>query len=523
MKRRNFLKYTSAGVLIPSLAGGIGAKAFGLSPLTSALFNVPENDKVVVLIYLAGGNDGLNTVVPLDQLSKLNNVRPHVIMPESSLLRLEGTQVALHPAMKGFKNLFEEDRLQIIQSVGYPNQNYSHFRSTDIWMSGSDADTLVNSGLPGRYLNYEFPNYPVEYPNTEMPDPLAIELGWNSSLLFQGPSASMGMVINNADDFYGLVGGEVEPAPDTNAGDKIEYVRLIAQQSQVYGQVIKEAAARVPSQGTYPETDLSQQLKIVAKLIAGGLKTKLFLVTLGGFDTHEGQVMQGDNTKGVHAELLKTLSDGVEAFMKDCDGLGVSDKVMGLTFSEFGRRIISNASKGTDHGAAAPQFLFGNFVNSTVLGVNPDIPSNANYESNLDMQFDFRQVYASIFEKWLCVNSSDTTGIILKNMETLPITNYDVCSSTSTHEINQLAGKSMLHISPNPVSSFTNINFESDGTPVVIRLFDIQGRQLGELLRGSFPMGKHNFDWNASSLPSGNYFIRITGAKFDQSKKLIKI
>ena len=221
MKRRNFLKYTSAGVIVPSLAGSIGAKALGFSPLVSALNNLPANDKAVVLIYLNGGNDGLNTVVPLDQLSKLHDVRPHVSLPESSLLNLEGTSVGLHPSMQGFKSLYEEDRLQIVQGVGYPNQDYSHFRSTDIWMSGSDADEVVSSGLPGRYLNYEFPNYPLEYPNENMPDPLAIEIGWNSSLLFQGQAASMGMVVSNVEDFYQLVDNAVEPGPDNNAGDKI--------------------------------------------------------------------------------------------------------------------------------------------------------------------------------------------------------------------------------------------------------------------------------------------------------------
>ncbi|GLR17200.1 DUF1501 domain-containing protein [Portibacter lacus] len=523
MKRRNFLKYTSAGVVIPSLAGGIGAKALGFTPLTSALAATPMNDKVVVMIYLAGGNDGLNTVVPLDQLSKLNNARPHVIMPDSSLLKLDGTNVALHPAMAGFKDLFDEDRLQIIQSVGYPNQDFSHFRSADIWMSGSDADVVISNGVPGRYLNYEYPNYPADYPNDEMTDPLAIELGWSGSMIFQGQTNSMGMVINSADDFYNLIQEEVEPAPDTNAGERIEYIRLIAQQSQVYGKVVKEAAAKVTSQGSYPESDLAQQLKVVARLIAGGLKTKMYMVTLDGFDTHDYQVENSDKTQGPHAELLRELSEGVSAFMKDCDGLGVSDRVMGMTFSEFGRRIISNASGGTDHGAAAPQFLFGNHVASGVLGENPDIPNNPMYDDNLEMQYDFRQVYASIFEQWLCLESGDRSGILLNDFDTLPITSTAICSPSGTHEINQKAGKSLIEVSPNPVSGVAKIKFVSTGSPLIVRLYDVRGSQVGELLRGSYPSGKHSFIWDSSVIPAGNYFVRITGANFDQSKKLVKI
>lgn len=523
MKRRNFLKYTGAGVVVPSLAGGIGAKAFGLSPFASALASEPENDKVLVLVYLNGGNDGLNTVIPLDQLSSLNAVRPHVMLPESSLLPLEGTNVALHPSMQGFKELYDEDRLQIIQGVGYPNPNFSHFRSTDIWMSGSDSDEIINNGLPGRYLSYEYPNYPVEYPNPEMPDPLAIEIGWNSSLLFQGTASSMGMVISDPEYFYGLVGGEVAPAPDTNAGEKIEYIRLIAQQSQVYGEVVRQAAEKVPNQGAYPETDLANQLKIVARLIAGGLKTKLYLVQIGGFDTHDSQVEVGDTTQGEHAELLKELSDGVNAFMKDCDGLGISDKVMGMTFSEFGRRIISNASNGTDHGSAAPQFLFGNHVNSTVLGSNPIIPPGAMYEDNLDMQYDFRSLYASVFEQWFCIDNANTNNILLNSFETLPVTSSNVCSPTSTHDLNQIAGKSYIHITPNPVGSFANIKFQSIGRPVKISIYDTAGRMIDTMLQGTYPRGSHSFDYNASRLPAGSYYVHINMSGVHQSKMMVKI
>jgi len=523
MKRRNFLKYTSAGVVVPSLVGGLGAKALGISPLTSALASTPMNDNVMVLVYLAGGNDGLNTVVPLDQLSTLNKVRPHVILPESSLLNLQGSSVGLHPSLSGFRDLYNEERLQIVQNVGYPNQDFSHFRSTDIWMSGSDENVVLPHGLAGRYLNYEYPNFPVEYPNSDMPDPLAIEIGWTGSLIFQGQSASMGMVINSTDSFYNLIQEEVEQAPNSNAGDRIEYIRLIAQQSQVYGEVIRDAASKVSSQGQYPETDLAQQLKIVARLIAGGLKTKLYMVTINGFDTHDTQIQGGDTTQGVHANLLGELSGAVSAFMKDCDGLGVSDRVMGMTFSEFGRRIISNASNGTDHGAAAPQFLFGNHVAGGVLGDNPEIPTDARYDDNLEMQYDFRQLYASLFDQWFCIDANDRNSFMYDDFSTLPLTSGAQCSPTSTHDVNQNAGKSMIEISPNPVGVVGKIRFESIGKPVSIRIYDVQGRLVNEILRGSYPAGQQTFTWDASGLLSGHYYINISGAGINQSKKLLKL
>jgi uncharacterized protein (DUF1501 family) len=523
MKRRDFIRNTGKGIILPSFAGGIGAKTLGFSPLQSLLNLVTDTDHVLVLIYLNGGNDGLNTVVPLDQLSKLNQVRPHVVLPESSLLQLNNSTVGLHPSLTELKDLYDEDRLQVIQSVGYPNQNYSHFRSTDIWMSGSDSEELINSGWTGRYLNYEYPNYPAEYPNPEMPDPLAIEIGWNNSLLFQGPSSGMGLVISDPTSFYNLLSNEVDPAPETNAGERLEFVRLIAQQSQQYGQIVKEAADKVNNQLDYPEYYLAEQLKIVARLIAGGLKTRLYMVQMGGFDTHDNQVQNGDHTQGEHAELLKTLSKSVKAFVDDCDHLGVSDRVMGMTFSEFGRRIVSNASNGTDHGSAAPMFLFGNYVNSGVSGENPFIPPNAMYNDNLDMQFDFRQIYASVFEQWLCVPSEDLGSILLHDKDTIPITNGAPCIPTYVHEQNQNAGISYIDIAPNPIDQFARIDFRSSGEPLKIQLISPAGKALQTIASGNYPKGNHNINWHPKGIPSGNYFIRISSQNMIQTRKIVLI
>lgn len=521
MKRRDFIRNTGKGIILPSFAGGIGANTLGYSPLQSLLNLVTDTDHVLVLIYLNGGNDGLNTVVPLDQLSKLNQVRPHVVLPENSILELNNSSVGFHPALTELKELYDEDRLQIIQSVGYPNQNYSHFRSTDIWMSGSDSDELINSGWTGRYLNYEYSNYPADYPNPDMPDPLAIEIGWNNSLLFQGPSSGMGLVINDPTSFYNLLSNQVDPAPETNAGERLEFIRLVAQQSQQYGQVVKEAAEKVNNQLNYPEFYLAEQLKIVARLIAGGLKTRLYMVQLGGFDTHDSQVMDGDHTQGEHAELLKVLSQSVKAFMDDCDHLGVSDRVLGMTFSEFGRRIISNASNGTDHGAAAPMFLFGNYVQGGVTGENPFIPPNAMYQDNLEMQFDFRQIYASVFEQWLCVPSEDLSSILLHEKDTIPVTNNAPCIPTYLHELNQNAGFSYIEISPNPIHLYADINFISTGSPLSIQLISAAGKIVQTIAAGSYPKGQHKISWTPNGIPSGNYFVQIRCEKTIQTRKVL--
>ena len=273
------------------------------------------------MIKLGGGNDGLNTVVPLDQYSTLYNVRPQVVLPESSLLSLNGAdEVALHPAMTGLRNLYNEGKMSVVQSVGYANQNYSHFRSTDIWMTGSDEDQTLNTGWAGRYLNYEYPNFPNEYPNATMPDPLAVELGYATSLVFQGPITSMSYAISDPQYFYELAAGLESPTPDTRAGEQLAYIRSISRQSRLYNEVVTAAYNNVTTQGLYPATGLAQQLAVVAKLIAGGLKTRLYLVHLDGFDTHDSQVVDTDHTVGEHADLLRELSDAVTAFMNDLEG-----------------------------------------------------------------------------------------------------------------------------------------------------------------------------------------------------------
>jgi len=524
MKRRDFLKNTSKAVVIPSIAGKLGAKAYAMSPFASLLGNAVDTDHVLVIIFMSGGNDGLNTVVPLDQMSQLSQARPHVILPESSLLQLPGTQVGLHPALQGFKNLYDEDRLQIIQNVGYPNPDFSHFRSTDIWMSGANSDEILNSGWTGRYLNYEYANYPNDYPNAVMPDPLAIEIGWSSSLLFQGPTHNMGMLIQDPTDFYNLVDNVEEPAPDTFAGDRLKHIRLMAKQSQLYGTVIKSAAESVNNQLDYPQgNSLAEKLKIVARLIKGGLKTRVYMVEHGGFDTHDYQVDPNDHTQGEHAYLLMQLSEAVSSFMGDCDHLGISERVMGMTMSEFGRRVISNASGGTDHGEAAPLFLFGNHVNSGLVGINPDIPWNANYASNVSMEFDFRSIYGSLFEQWLCVDPADTSNILLHDFERLDLVDGDQCdTATSTHEVNAAAGKSFLNVYPTMINSNTTVEFQGGQDRVSIKVIDMSGKTVETIYNGIASDGVQKIQWDASGLLAGNYIVSFQSRNVVQSKQVVK-
>ena len=523
MKRRSFIRHATRTALIPPMLGGMGVNAMAKSPLLAALYNELE-DKVLVLVYLGGGNDGLNTMVPIDQFGKLSNARPDVILPENSLLSLDGvSDVKLHPSLTGFRNLYDEGKLAMIQNVGYPDQSYSHFRSTDIWMTASDADEVIPTGWLGRYLNDEFPNYPQQYPNPDVPDPLAIEIGYNLSVAFQGPVAGMGMVVGDPEWFYQLINNEEEPAPDTKAGDKLSYIRLVTRQSQVYGEVIKNAAEKVKQQAEYPENELAEQLKIVSRLIAGGLKTRLFMVSLHGFDTHDQQVVVGDHTRGEHADLLSILGSSIEAFQKDLKFLGIQDRVMGSTISEFGRRIISNRSAGTDHGAAAPIFVFGEHVSGGIYGANPIIPDNPGVEDNLPMDTDFRSVYQTILQNWFCVGSSGLQNAFTRDFPTIPFVASSPCLSTAVHESNQAAGRSFVRNFPNPFRDQTTVEFESQGDPLQIRIVDINGKLVEKLAAGTFPKGTHQLPWHAARYPSGNYYVSFQSRQIRQSKALLKL
>lgn len=524
MKRRNFIKHATRNALLPSMLNGIGLSVFARSPLVKALYeNQEETDRVLVLIYLGGGNDGLNTLVPMDIYDILAKARPDVILPKNRLLNLDGiSDLKLHPTLGGFRSLFDQGKLAVIQNVGYPNQNYSHFRSTDIWMTAAAAEEVLPTGWLGRYLNEEYPNYPVEYPNVDVPDPLAIEIGYNLSVAFQGPVTGMGMVVADPDWFYQLVNDVEEHTPNTKVGDKLSYVRLITKQSQVYGEVIKNAASKVSKQADYPQNQLANQLKIVARLIAGGLQTRLYMFSLPGFDTHDSQVIASDHTKGEHANLLEMLGNSVEAFMKDLDYLGIGDRVLGATVSEFGRRIISNASLGTDHGAAAPLFVFGNSVNGGIYGENPQIPDNPSVEDNLEMQVDFRSIYASILQNWFCANSNVLDASLAGSHPTIPFINDAVCLSTSIFDRHHTAGRILLENYPNPFAGHTTIRYESDGAALQIQILDQMGRLLDNLVQGSFPEGTQQVIWNAERYPAGIYYARYQNQRLQQSRTMIK-
>ena len=524
MKRRDFLLRSLPAAIVPSVIGSYAVRAMGPSPMLDALMNMAtETDHVLVIIQLNGGNDGLNMVIPRDNYSAYVNARANVAIPENRILALTGNaKTGLHPAMTGMQTLFNEGKLNIIQSVGYPNPNFSHFRATDIWMSASDSNQVINTGWTGRYLNEEYANYPNGYPNATMPDPLAIQIGSVTSLTLQGPAMSMGMSITNPTSFYNLVGSIQDPAPPTPAGKELTYIRLIAQQTQQYATVIKNAATAVPQQVTYPSNNgLADQLKIVARLVKGGLKTRVYMVSMGGFDTHSVQVNATDTTTGNHANLLKILSDAVKAFTDDLKFLGIEDRVIGMTFSEFGRRIKSNSSVGTDHGAAAPMILFGSQVQGGVLGNNPTIPAAATVNDNIPHQYDFRSVYASILQNWFCSSPTTLEAVLLKNFQSLPVIKNSACA-TGLDDINRNAGDTLIINYPNPFVESTTITFKTTGGHTLVQVIDALGRVIRNLTDRDYAPGTYTITFNGGGLPTGVYYMRLQNGTIQQVKAMLK-
>lgn len=525
MKRREFIgKTLPAGVLLPSLINGFSLKAFGASSLLSAMTALTEEtDHVLVIIQLNGGNDGLNMIVPLQYYDNLMLARPNIILPQQKIIKLGNFSTGLHPKMTGLGDLYKDGKVQVIQSVGYPTPNFSHFRATDIWLSASDSNKEIETGWAGRYLGENFPNFPVGFPNNVMPDPLAIQIGSFLSPAFQGPSVNMGMAISDPVNFYNLLNGIQSPAPNTNAGKELTYIRQISQQTQKYASVIKTAANKVKTQGNYPTGNtLADQLKVVARLIGGGLKTRMYMVNIGSFDTHAGQVVAGATDTGTHAILLQKVSDAIKAFMDDLKLQGVSKRVVGMTFSEFGRRIKSNAGTGTDHGAAAPVIVFGDAIQGGVLGTNPVISASTSVNDNIPMQYDFRSVYATLLEKWFCVDKVTLENVMLKNFQSLPIIQAGTnCMSTDLSVANRESGKNLITNYPNPFSARTTIKYQSKGGHVLVQVFNTMGKLITTIIDEVKAEGSYSVDFENRYYAPGIYYARLQNEELQQVRNMV--
>ena len=516
MKRRSFLKNTSAFAL-PTLIGGLSVTASAAQRMASLINE--DSDRVLVLIDMNGGNDGLNSFVPLDAYDNLFNARPNVIIPENKLIPLTDT-IGLHPEMEGIRNLYDNANLKVIQGVSYPNQNRSHFRSADIWNSASDADVFESTGWMGRYLDDLYPGYPENYPNSDHEHPFAITLGKSISGTCQGEESNFSLAIINTNDIGGLNTGVEGELTDDYYGTELAYLIDIFKKTNQYAEPVIQAVENGNSlNSSYPETNLGNQLQTVARMISGGLKTKIYVLKLGGFDTHADQVVDGDPTIGEHAELLANISASVSAFQEDIKALGLEKRVLGMTFSEFGRKIKSNAGNGTDHGTAAPMMIFGDCVLPGIVGDNPAIAKDVDTEEGVAMQYDFRSVYGSVLMDWFEVSEEKVKTLLTPDFQYIPI----LGECFILNDTNNIGQTITLQASPNPFTNNFQVKVELEKSEKVkIDISDVQGRLIKDLGYRSMAAGVHTINMEASEFVSGIYFVRIQIGNQSRSLRVVK-
>jgi uncharacterized protein (DUF1501 family) len=549
MKRRNFIRNVAYGSAAGLTLGGVPLNLLAGNPALKRMAADSVNDKVLVFIQMHGGNDGLNTLIPISQYDEYYNLRPNIAIRHTgtrSYLEVDNTvdenaRVGLHPEMLAFKEMYDQEKVAIIQNVGYPDMNLSHFRGRDVVFMGTDESQTNNyqSGWMGRYLDNIYPGYPDAFPSATMLDPIGIELSGTLSLAFHRENGiPIGLNIGSPEQFYQLINSVgVNPPiafPDSHAGDELRYIMEFEKKSNQYAGRLKEVYdAGSNSTVEYPEVypyaspiranNLSSQLKLIARLIKGGVKTKIFLCRIGGFDTHGEQVDEHDPSLGLHAALLHNLSGAVKAFYDDLANLQIDDKVLSLTFTEFGRRAKSNDSYGTDHGTATPVFVFGTQLNNGIYGVNPllDAATMAANRNNLVYNIDYRQIYTSVIQDWF---EGDNEALIQTGFsdwvnDRLPIVNTTGIDSPYT------PGKNLtsLHLYPNPVRDQLHIQVQLElRGAVTLHVIDAAGRKV-KSINGEGVFGPNSYGMDVSGLENGMYHLQMIHHGKSYSSKFLKL
>lgn len=386
LTRRDFLREGATFIAV-----GVAAPAW-LSALASADDRLRQkgqrlpNDRVLVVVQLSGGNDGLNTVIPYTE-AQYRRLRPTLAIPEEQVVALS-EQIGLHPSFGKVKQLVEAGHFSIIQGVGYPNPNRSHFRSMEIWQT-ANPDTVESTGWLGRYLD--------TLPESAQNPLIGLTLGREVPVAMTGKRVSVPCVAS-LDDFKALAGEQAEALRKVYALNQpaVAPVRAATLKALDAAEVVRAKLGEYRSTVEYPNTPSARAIRQIAQMLAANIGTRVFYCSTGGFDTHAQQAR-------THATLLQNVAEGLSSFWQDVQAMGKADKVLVLIFSEFGRRVAENGSQGTDHGAAAPMFALGSRMNAGLIGEHPSL--NDLQDGDLRFHIDFRSVYATVLEQWLDVDS----------------------------------------------------------------------------------------------------------------------
>ncbi len=509
--RRSFIQALGLAGAGSIMVGHAAVSASQPSPLSVALANA-ENDNILVIIRLKGGNDGLNTIVPIYDYDNYANLRPTIRHNESSLLNLNA-DFGVPSYMSDIESLWGDGKMKVVHGVGYNNQNLSHFTSSDIWAS-AQPNGFEPTGWWGRYFEDLYPDYLISPPDV----PPAVQIGSIGNLIFEGTDNNYAFSVANPEQLANVAENgtlhDVLDIPDCVYGDKLLFMRSTANTTFLYSQVINEAYLAADNSVDYGNGRLADQLSIVARMIKGGLGTKVYMVTLDGFDNHANQAND-------HQVLLQDISRSMKNFYDDLAATEMDNEVLSMTISEFGRRPYENGSNGTDHGAASPVLLFGSGLQGNgFVGEHPDITEWDNND-NLIPSTDFRDVYATVLTDWFCLDPSIVDGILLNQQ----YENLDLGFNCNALGISEFDYESRLRHVPIYNGSQTSIEITMPVTANVdIRLYDILGKEIGVLANEILFAGKHSIDVKSkinNRLSYGQYIYRIsTGGQF-YSKSII--
>ncbi|MEM6877838.1 MAG: DUF1501 domain-containing protein [Bacteroidota bacterium] len=513
--RRGFLRTiglagaTSVGISALPLTGLYGF------PLASALSQVDGNRKLV-LIRLKGGNDGLNTIVPLYAYDQYANARPNLRHQMSDLLMLNDN-FAMPNVMQDLESLWAEDQMRIVNSVGYPDHSLSHFTGADIIASGNSNNDENADGWLARYYGLVDPDYRVDPPSV----PPAIKIGGPTSILFNDDESvdiSANFATPEGLEELASTGRlfDDQTAPnDCYYGDQVIFLRTVANAAYRYSSAIFDAYS-AGENGVAYTSSLGEQLRLVARLIKGGLSTQLYLVTLDGFDTHVGQ----NNT---HLDLLTNLSEAVSQFYQDLALTENDEEVLTMTYSEFGRRVSENGVAGTDHGAAMPVMFFGPPLNgSGTHGQNPDL-ADLDVTGNLKFSTDFHSLYATVLENWFCIDPVDVDSILGGTYNRLPELGLQ-CSPNSISDPGQVRIGLQSQIVPLGGGRY-RISFDMPQSGRVrIALYTIGGQHITDVTDANYAYGPQQADFSLAAYPIEMqtlvYTIQVNGGR-PSAKKFV--
>ena len=538
MKRRDFLKALpigAAATTIPFWLGSARANALLKSPMLSAMMNasVPSN-RALVIIFMEGGNDGLNTLVPFENpdYDKLRKNTGFVTAAEKASLTFKvRDDLAFNPSFNPLEPLWKEGKMAIVQNLGMSNPDLSHFRATDVWNSASDTDLLISTGWAARYLQQLYPNYPSTLPS----DPIAISMGDLQSSIFQGKSNKLDIMIQDPRTFASSGKSTDANFPPTYGGGELKFVHDLIDVSNSYaGRFQSFFPQYAVNKVTYPDNPLAINLQRIAWCIAAGIQTPIYFTYLRGFDTHFSQFSKDPTVSG-HGQLLKYVADAVFAFQRDLEALGVADRVLTMTYSEFGRRVFENGdwSSGTDHGTTAPHFLFGTNVNGELYGHHPNL-INLDKDNNPFNEFEFRQLYASVLGDWFGADETLRTSILSPGRIhdpfgiDFPINGsskiQSLIRSSQSKVVSQKENFELLPAMPNPFRDETTIRFRlPDRKNVVLEIFNAEGKQITTLIHTSLYAGSHEAKLSGKNLAAGSYYFRLQVGSDIRTGKVVRI